>query len=74
MKTIYRSFAEIDQQLKILRLQRQINKESLILHLQGAKSNLYPRKTIGILTFLIQKIIIPMIKKKRLSKIQEIDN
>ncbi len=54
----YNSFVEIDERLQILRLQREIDKESIKLHLNQAKSSLNPTRWIGGFNGLIQKVIL----------------
>ncbi|WP_430682078.1 DUF6327 family protein [Maribacter aestuarii] len=46
MNTRYNSFEEIDTRLKILKLQREINRESLKINLNQAKINIVPRKLV----------------------------
>ncbi len=43
----YSSFEEIDRDLKILKLQNQINKEEIRLSLEHTKENLSPLSLIG---------------------------
>lgn len=43
MKTEFNSFEEIDQQLKILDLQRSIHRESLMFHSRKIKQALLPK-------------------------------
>tara|TARA_R110002167_G_scaffold90933_5_gene244616 strand:- start:2383 stop:2622 length:240 start_codon:yes stop_codon:yes gene_type:complete len=65
MSRRYNSFAEIDAQLKILGLQKKIDKERLKLNLNRAKSELSPSHIFGgfkgtvqemALTFMIKKL------------------
>lgn len=42
----YKSFKEIDARLNLLKLQREINQESLKLHYYKAKVDLVPRKLL----------------------------
>ncbi len=42
----YRSFQEIDEHLQILKLQREIDKESLKLRLNRTKTDLFPQKLV----------------------------
>ncbi len=60
----YNSFNEIDQRLKILKLQREIYKESIKFNLHNAKTNLYPTRHIGSLAGLLQKIALTLVIKK----------
>ena len=57
IQTQYTSFKEIDRDLKILKLQRQIEEE------------LYPSNILGGLAPLLQKVAISLIAKKLLKKL-----
>ncbi len=65
----YTSFEAIDQDLKILKLERQINEEQLKLSLQNTKKELYPVNILGGLAPIIQKVAISLLAKKILKKI-----
>ena len=52
----YSSFNEIDNDLKILKLRKEINAESLKLNYQSAKNALYPTSLLGGLGGIIQKL------------------
>ncbi len=43
----YNSFEEIDNDLKILKLKREINKENLKFNFQRAKTDLYPSNLLN---------------------------
>jgi len=60
----YNSFVEIDERLRILRLQREIDTESIKLHLNQAKSSLYPTRWVGGFNGLAQKVILTFAIKK----------
>jgi hypothetical protein len=64
----YGSFSEIDKQLKILHLQREINLESFKLNLRRCKSDLYPTQLLGGFKGVFQKALISLIAKKLLMK------
>lgn len=64
----YSSFDEIDQDLKILKLQQQIDRENLKLKFRETKSSLYPTSLLGGLGGLIQKFFISLFAKKVLNK------
>jgi len=66
----YSTFEEIDTDLKILRLQRDIDKENLKLTYQSTKNNLYPTNLLGGFSGIIQKIVISMVAKKLLKKLR----
>ena len=69
IQTQYTSFKEIDRDLKILKLQRQIEEEKVKLALQNTKEELYPTNILGGLAPLIQKLAISLIAKKLLMKL-----
>ncbi|MGB3152708.1 MAG: DUF6327 family protein [Maribacter sp.] len=81
----YKSFQEIDARLEILKLQRQIDQESLKLHFNKAKIDLVPRnllKGIGtsfthsttwknmLITFVVKKVL-GVLRKIRTKEIEE---
>jgi hypothetical protein len=59
----YNSFEEIDNQLKILKLQREINKESLKLNLKHSKIDLTSLNVISSFNSYIQMKMITWITK-----------
>jgi hypothetical protein len=58
------SFSEIDDQLKILSLQRAISIERCKLNLNKFKADLYPTYLLGGLKGLFQQTLISFIAKK----------
>jgi hypothetical protein len=60
----YNSFSEIDQRLQILKLQRQIDTESVKLHLNRTKANLYPTVLLGGTKGILQKLLLTFAIKK----------
>jgi hypothetical protein len=60
----YSSFSEIDERLRILKLQRAINAESLKLHLNRTKASLYPTELLGGAKGILQKIALTFAIKK----------
>ncbi|GLU43236.1 DUF6327 family protein [Allomuricauda sp. NBRC 101325] len=64
----YTSFEEIDHDLKVLKLKRQIREEKLKLAVQNTKKELYPVNILGGLAPLIQKIAISVVAKKLIKK------
>lgn len=66
--TEYKSFEEIDRDLKILKLQQQIQEEKVKLAVQNTKQELYPVNILGGLAPLIQKVTISLVAKKLLNK------
>jgi len=78
MKTInYSSFEEIDQQLKILWLKKEIAHENIKLGLKRTKNNLYPKNLlIGINNLggtgaIIQSMLITFLTDKILKKLKK---
>lgn len=68
MQTEYTSFEEIDRDLKVLKLQRQIEEEKVKLAVQNTKKELYPTNILGGIAPLLQKIAISLVAKKLLKK------
>lgn len=64
----YKSFDEIDQDLKILKLQREIDLENLKMIFRKTKSNLYPTSLLGGVGGIIKKFLISIFAKKVLSR------
>lgn len=64
----YTSFHQIDQDLKILKLQQEIDRENLKLTFQNTKSNLYPTSLLGGVGGILKKLVISMFAKKLLKK------
>jgi hypothetical protein len=78
MKAInYRSFEEIDQQLKILWLQKEIAHENIKLGLKKTKNNLYPKNllaginNLGGTSAFIQSMLITILTDKILKKLKK---
>jgi hypothetical protein len=66
----YRSFEEIDERLKVLKLQRQIDIERLKLNLNTAKSNFLPANVLAGAGIFVQKIILTFLIKKLSSMVR----
>ncbi|MCK0161222.1 DUF6327 family protein [Allomuricauda sp. F6463D] len=64
----YTSFEDIDRDLKVLKLQREIDEEKVKLAIQQTKAELYPTNILGGIAPLLQKIAISLIAKKLLKK------
>lgn len=64
----YTSFTEIDQDLKILKLQQEIDKENLKLNVQTAKNSIYPTNLMGGVGGIVQKLVISLVAKKLINK------
>jgi hypothetical protein len=65
----YTSFEAIEQDLKILNLERQIDEEKLKRSIENTKKELYPVNVLGGMAPIIQKVAISLIAKKILKKI-----
>lgn len=68
VKPSFKSFDEIDQKLRVLKLQREIDKEQLKLDINNVKSNFYPTKLLGGISGIVQKLIISFVIKKLMRK------
>ncbi|MBT8312937.1 MAG: hypothetical protein KJP26_00625 [Maribacter sp.] len=64
----YSSFTEIDYRLKILSLQREIDKESLKLNLKRLKFDLYPSNFMVGFKEIVQRSLISLIATKLLKR------
>ena len=69
MKKTFYSFQEIDDRLKILKLQKAIHKEYMVLHYSNLKSNLRPRRWLGqwdnaLQGFALSWALLKLIRKK----------
>ena len=58
------SFEEIDARLRILKLQREIDMESLKLNFNQVKMNFYPTQWMGGFSGLLQNIILTFAIRK----------
>ncbi|MBD0777961.1 hypothetical protein HPE56_09155 [Maribacter sp. ANRC-HE7] len=63
----YNSFTEIDKQLKILHLQREIDLEGFKLNVNRFKSDLYPSQLLGGLKGMVQKTLISYVLQRFLA-------
>jgi len=60
----YSSFEEIDQQLKILALKREINIENIKSNIYSSKNKIFKKNLIGNVTTAIQSSIVLFVIKK----------
>ena len=65
----YTNFADIEADLKILKLRREIDKETLKYRLQEAKTKVYPTNILGGMGNIVQKIAVAFIARKLAKKI-----
>ncbi len=61
---VYSSFKEIDKDLKILKLQREIDKEQLTHDVRSIKSSLHPSNLWGGWGAIAQKVILSLLAGK----------
>lgn len=64
MNKRYSTFKEIDNDLRILRLQREIDREALKLNYQEVRSSFYPTQLLGGISGIVQKIALTVVAKK----------
>ncbi len=64
----YSSFKEIDQDIRILELQREVDKERLKLAFQNTKEELYPVNILGGIGGVAKKLTISLLLSKILKK------
>ncbi|WP_133642840.1 DUF6327 family protein [Zeaxanthinibacter enoshimensis] len=69
MSKRYESLAEINHDLKILELQRAIDRENLKLSYKNVKTQLYPTSLLGGMGGLIQKVFATLVARKFLKKV-----
>ena len=68
MRRIYTNFEEIDRDLKILRLKREIAAETLQLQASETKKSLYPTQLLGGFSGVIQKLLLSLAVKKLMER------
>ena len=66
----FSSFEEINQELQILKLQREIDAEHIKLTVEKARSNLYPTHLLGGISGIAKKFLLTMVLKKIVSKLR----
>ncbi len=64
----YTSFKEIDNDLKILKLQRQIDMENLKMNFSQTKQSLQPSNLLGGIGGLVKSFLISLFAKKVLKR------
>ncbi len=65
----YSSFNEIDKDLKILRLEREIEVEHIKLGYTRARESLYPTQLLGGVPGILKKLFISIAAKKILNRL-----
>ncbi|HBU79097.1 MAG TPA: hypothetical protein DEF18_13435 [Muricauda sp.] len=68
IKAQYTSFEDIDWDLKILKLQRQIDEEQVKLAVHKTKEELYPTNILTGMAPLLQKLALTIVAKKLMNK------
>ena len=66
----FNSFEEIDEQLKILALKREIDKECAKLRISDIKNHLYPANLVRSMDGTIARVLIPLVISRIMKKIQ----
>ena len=66
----FNSFEEIDEQLKILALKREIDKECAKLRVLDIKNHLYPVNLVRSMDGTIARVMIPLVISRIMKKIQ----
>ncbi len=64
----YNSFDEIDQRLKILSLQKEIDKENIKLNMHRSKNSLCPTNLLGGFDGFIKTIVLTFVTNKLFRK------
>lgn len=64
----YTSFKDIDNDLKILKLQREIDLENLKMNFNQTKQSLYPTNLLGSFGGILKSFLISIFAKKVLSR------
>ena len=64
----YSSFEEIDDRLRIVKLQKDISSESLKFNLKKSKETFYPSHVLGEFSGVIQKVLLGLVLKKIIKK------
>ncbi|SHI29869.1 hypothetical protein SAMN04487911_10110 [Arenibacter nanhaiticus] len=69
-KTSFNSFEEIDTELKVLKLQKNINKELIRFNVNKAKATVAPKNLLGGVGGTVQKVVLSFVINKILKKIR----
>ncbi|MBU2948286.1 DUF6327 family protein [Zobellia uliginosa] len=64
----YTSFEQIDKDLKVLKLQQEIERENLKMQVQITKNSLYPTNLLGGFSGVLQKLTLSLVAKKLMKK------
>ncbi|MEB8328258.1 DUF6327 family protein [Flavobacteriaceae bacterium KMM 6897] len=64
----YSSFEEIDDRLRIVKLQKDISSESFKFNLKKSKETFYPSHVFGEFSGVIQKVLLGLVLKKIIKK------
>lgn len=69
-QTHFKSFDEIDQRLKILRLQKEIDQEGIKFNWNKTKTSLHPTHIMGNFGGVLPKLIISFLAGKLMKKLR----
>ena len=69
-QTHFTSFAEIDERLKILRLQKEIDQESIKFNWNKTKTSLNPTNMLGNFGGVLPKLILSFLAGKLMRKLR----
>lgn len=69
MSKVYTTFDQIDKDLKILRLQREIEVENLKLSYVRARESLYPTQLLGGVPGILKKLAFSIAAKKIMERL-----
>jgi len=64
----YTSFEEINQDLRILKLQREVDKEYLRLNMEQIKNSFYPTNLLGGIGGITKKLLLTLAVNKIIKK------
>jgi hypothetical protein len=66
----FSSFKEINQELQVLKLQRQINAEHIKLTMEKVRGNLHPTSLLGGITGLAKTFLFSVLLKKVVQRLR----
>lgn len=66
----FTTFDEIDERLKILKLQKEIDRESIKLNWNRTRTSLYPTHILGNFGGLVPKLIVSFLAGKLIKKLR----
>lgn len=66
----YTSFEQINKDLRILKLQREVDKEQLKLNIEQLKTSMYPTSLLGGVGGITKKFLLTLFIKKIVKKLR----